>query len=57
MNASALSHAELDEMDEGDPAALARAHATLHERLVGLPGGCCGTDHRHVAELITAWDR
>jgi hypothetical protein len=44
---------------EGDPAALARAHVTLHERLpsVGLPGGCCGTDHRHVAEIITAWDR
>jgi homocysteine S-methyltransferase len=62
VNASALSHAELDEMkelDEGDPVALACANATLHERLpsVRLLGGCCGTDHRHVAEIITAWDR
>ena len=62
VNASTLSHAELDEMeelDEGDPVALARDNASLHERLpsVRLLGGCCGTDHRHVAEIVAAWDR
>jgi homocysteine S-methyltransferase len=61
VNASALSHAELDEaeeLDEGDPAALARDNAALHDRLpaVRLLGGCCGTDHRHVAKIIAAWD-
>ena len=60
MNASALSHAELDApegLDEGDPAALARDNAALRDRLpsVRLLGGCCGTDHRHVAAIITAW--
>jgi homocysteine S-methyltransferase len=60
VNASALSHAELDEMeelDEGDPEALARDNAALQDRLpsVRLLGGCCGTDHRHVAEIVAAW--
>jgi homocysteine S-methyltransferase len=62
VNASALSHAELDEMealDEGNPAALGRDNATLQDLLpcVRLLGGCCGTDHRHVAEIVAAWDR
>ena len=52
-NASKKSHAELDEaeeLDEGDPAELAVAYATLSERLPNLNvvGGCCGTDHRHI---------
>lgn len=60
VNASKRSHAELDEaedLDDGDPAALGRDHAALHDRLpsVHLLGGCCGTDHRHVAEIIMAW--
>ena len=60
-NASALSHAELDELeglDAGDPVALARDHAALRDMLpsVRLLGGCCGTDHRHVAEIIAAWN-
>jgi S-methylmethionine-dependent homocysteine/selenocysteine methylase len=60
-NASALSHAELDEaeeFDESDPVALGRDNAALRDRLpsVRLLGGCCGTDHRHVAEIIAAWD-
>ena len=55
-NASRLSHADLDaaqELDEGDPVALARAHASLGGLLPGLRivGGCCGTDARHVAAL------
>jgi S-methylmethionine-dependent homocysteine/selenocysteine methylase len=61
VNASALSHAELDAaegLDEGDPVALGRDNAALRDRLpaVRLLGGCCGTDHRHVAEIIAAWD-
>ena len=61
VNASALSHAELDnaeELDEGDPATLARDNAALRDKLpsIQLLGGCCGTDHRHVAQIITAWD-
>ena len=62
VNASALSHAELDamaELDEGDPSALARDNAALEARLpsVRLLGGCCGTGHRHVAEILAAWPR
>ena len=61
VNASALSHAELDEaeeLDEGDPALLARENAALRDRLpsIQLLGGCCGTDHRHVAQIVAAWD-
>jgi S-methylmethionine-dependent homocysteine/selenocysteine methylase len=58
-NASEKSHAELDEaeeLDSGDPAALARQYRELQTRLPSLTvvGGCCGTDHRHVAEICTA---
>lgn len=60
VNASALSHAELDEaeeLDEGDPVALGRDNAALRDLLpeVQLLGGCCGTDHRHVGEILAAW--
>ncbi len=59
-NASTLSHAELDEMqelDEGDPDDLARRCVDLRQALPNLRviGGCCGTDHRHVAALANAW--
>ena len=59
-NSSKMSHAELDEMselDEGDPEDLGARHGALRERLPHLTvlGGCCGTDHRHVAEICTAW--
>jgi S-methylmethionine-dependent homocysteine/selenocysteine methylase len=58
-NASAKSHAELDEaveLDQGDPADLAAGHAALSGRLPNLKvlGGCCGTDHRHVTEICNA---
>jgi homocysteine S-methyltransferase len=61
VNASELSHAELDEaeeLDEGDPTVLAHDSVALCDRLpsVRLLGGCCGTDHRHVAQIIAAWD-
>jgi S-methylmethionine-dependent homocysteine/selenocysteine methylase len=59
-NASTRSHAELDEaedLDEGDPVQLGADHRALRRRLprVRVLGGCCGTDHRHVAEVLTAW--
>ena len=55
-NASLKSHAELDDaedLDEGDVATLASAQADLTAALPALTilGGCCGTDHRHVAAL------
>lgn len=54
-NASRLSHAELDaatELDEGEPQDFGRLYGILRDRLPNLRliGGCCGTDHRHVAE-------
>ncbi len=59
-NASQLSHAELDEMvalDAGDPDDLAARYVALRAALPGLQvvGGCCGTDHRHVAAIAAAW--
>jgi homocysteine S-methyltransferase len=59
-NASRMSHAELDaseELDDGDPAELAAQYRELRERLpaINVVGGCCGTDHRHVAEICAAW--
>lgn len=60
VNASRKSNAELDEsavLDEGDPAELAEQHVLLHPRPpnVNVVGGCCGTDHRHVAAIADAW--
>ena len=59
-NASRMSHAELDaseELDDGDPVELAAQYRELRERLpaVNVVGGCCGTDHRHVAQICAAW--
>ncbi|MBM6581011.1 homocysteine S-methyltransferase family protein [Microvirga sp. BT689] len=58
-NASAKSHAELDEsteLDAGDPLDLARRYRDLRERMKHLSvlGGCCGTDHRHIAAICDA---
>ncbi len=59
-NSSVRSHAELDEateLDEGDPANLGAQHAALQGLLpdVRVLGGCCGTDARHVAAIVSAW--
>jgi S-methylmethionine-dependent homocysteine/selenocysteine methylase len=59
-NASMKSHAELDEatqLDEGDPVDLGARHAALRDGLssVTVLGGCCGTDARHVAAIVSAW--
>lgn len=57
-NASAKSHAELDEspeLDRGDPAALARELAELQRRFgLRVVGGCCGTDGEHIAAIAAA---
>jgi S-methylmethionine-dependent homocysteine/selenocysteine methylase len=58
-NASCKSHQELNEapdLDRGDPLALGEAYGSLTARLPGLRvlGGCCGTDHRHVAAIASA---
>ena len=58
-NASRLSHAELDEadtLDDGDPAELAQQYGSMTRLLpkLNVMGGCCGTDHRHVAQISRA---
>lgn len=58
-NASRLSHAELDsspDLDDGDPtefgAQLVAVNAA-HQH-IGVLGGCCGTDVRHIAAIAAA---
>ena len=58
-NASCKSHAELDEADEldaGNAAQLAGEYRALRSILghINVLGGCCGTDHRHVAAIAEA---
>ena len=58
-NASTKSHAELDEataLDPGDPVDLGQRYRELHRSLpkMNVVGGCCGTDHRHVAAMCEA---
>ena len=53
-NASRQSHAQLDEattLDDGDPDEFGALYAGLRPQLPNLRiiGGCCGSDHRHVA--------
>ena len=59
-NSSIKSHAELDqatELDEGNPVELGAQYLDLVGRLENLNvlGGCCGTDHRHIAEIGQAF--
>jgi homocysteine S-methyltransferase len=58
-NASRMSHADLDaatELDAGNPAELGRDYERLRRLLPNLAvfGGCCGTDHRHVAAMAAS---
>jgi homocysteine S-methyltransferase len=58
-NASRSSHAELDaatELDPGNPEELGADYARLKAGWPALNvlGGCCGTDHRHVAAMAAA---
>ena len=55
-NASTKSHAELDEaeeLDDGCPRELGTQYRDLRRRLpwLNVVGGCCGTDHRHIAAI------
>ena len=55
-NASTKSHVELDQspdIDIGDIDGFGKAHRPLIAALPNLTviGGCCGTDHRHIASL------
>ncbi|MGF1477412.1 MAG: homocysteine S-methyltransferase family protein [Geminicoccaceae bacterium] len=59
-NASKMSHAELDQaeqLDDGDPVELGQQYVALRDLLPSLNvlGGCCGTDHRHIAAIADAW--
>jgi len=56
-NASRKSHAELNEspeLDTGNPAEFGMEHAQLKKRLsqLNVLGGCCGTDHRHIEQIV-----
>jgi len=58
-NASRMSHAELDDsetLDAGDPVDLGQRYRELMQRMpqIRIVGGCCGTDHRHVAAICDA---
>jgi homocysteine S-methyltransferase len=58
-NASAKSHAELDdstELDEGDMADLGRRYRALTAKhpQMRILGGCCGTDHHHISAICDA---
>lgn len=58
-NASTRSHKELDnapELDIGNPVELGGQYRALLTKFphINVIGGCCGTDHRHVAEISKA---
>jgi S-methylmethionine-dependent homocysteine/selenocysteine methylase len=58
-NASKRSHKELDnapELDTGNPAELGDQYRALLTKFphINVIGGCCGTDHRHVAAISKA---
>lgn len=58
-NSSKCSHAELDnapELDIGNPQELGEEYAEIRRRFpqINVLGGCCGTDHRHVASISHA---
>lgn len=56
LNASTLSHAELneaEELDDGDPVELGALVSKIHKTFthINVVGGCCGTDTRHISEF------
>lgn len=57
VNASRCSHSELDNsvtLDDGDPVELGRQVASICARFphFTIIGGCCGTDMRHMEQII-----
>lgn len=58
-NASRLSHAELDAcevLDDGNPEELGSQYKTIFGTMpwLNIFGGCCGSDLRHVAQIVKA---
>lgn len=58
-NASRCSHAELDEaeeLDDGNPTELGVQLSDIRRRFphIQVLGGCCGTDMRHMSQIVTA---
>jgi S-methylmethionine-dependent homocysteine/selenocysteine methylase len=58
-NASRMSHAELDEaeeLDDGNPEEFGHEHGELRSTFahINVFGGCCGTDLRHVENVVKA---
>ena len=58
-NASRCSHAELDEaeeLDDGNPIELGVQLCEIRRRFphIQVLGGCCGTDMRHMRQIVTA---
>ncbi len=58
-NASRCSHAELDNaevLDSGDPVEFGAQMADIARQFpqINVLGGCCGTDMRHLGELVDA---
>ncbi len=58
-NASTKSHEELDEsteLDDGSPTELGGQYRDLRRLMpwLNVLGGCCGTDHRHIAAVSDA---
>jgi len=56
-NASRMSHAELDEaeeLDDGSPEEFGHDHGELRSAFshINVFGGCCGTDLRHVENVV-----
>jgi homocysteine S-methyltransferase len=58
-NASRLSHAELDEceiLDDGNPEEMGGQYRDILEKMpwLNIFGGCCGSDLRHVTQIVRA---
>ncbi len=58
-NASRCSHAELDEaeeLDDGNPTELGEQLSDIRRRFpqIRVLGGCCGTDMRHMKQIVNA---
>uniref|UniRef100_A0A7S3UZT6 Hcy-binding domain-containing protein n=2 Tax=Aplanochytrium stocchinoi TaxID=215587 RepID=A0A7S3UZT6_9STRA len=60
-NSSNKSHEELDNLetiDNGDPYQLGQSLSKWHlENDVAVLGGCCGTDHRHIEQILKHCNR
>ncbi|MDG2990903.1 homocysteine S-methyltransferase family protein [Candidatus Synechococcus calcipolaris G9] len=55
-NSSRKSHQELNdstELDSGNPTELGQYYIAIKQQLqqLNIMGGCCGTDHRHIAQI------